>query len=321
MGKKKDKPVARFDEASTHEQLQAALLEHRYHQRQRISAGNMVSAFERNERSLKFPKLFAKMEADVLTLRGLEKEDKKRIKKLVEKYPIWEQFFEPLRGVTTLSAGLMIGWLDPYDHSVSQLYHYAGLHVLNNCVTCGRADNIVITHKSMSMNNAYITKDGQKLCAYCRVVSNTFSEFKGRAPKNERGVQSDWNPELRSKLLGTIGPSLLKAVRHVKDSDEKVRIPHTVSKYAQLYYDEKQRLLNSIRPCGQNHKQKADEEGKKAPKINANGCTDGHMHAKSIRKMVKYLIQDYWATARTIKGLPVRASYAEEFLGRKHGTA
>jgi hypothetical protein len=101
----------------------------------------------------------------------------------------------------------------------------------------------------------------------------------GTAQRPEAGVKLPYNAWLRTKLVGVLGPVLLKVG----------------SSYRKFYDD---------------YKHRKDSAGW--------GRSDGHRHQAAIRYMVKMLIAQLWQDFRTYYGLPIRPSYAEEYLARGH---
>jgi len=106
--------------------------------------------------------------------------------------------------------------------------------------------------------------------------------------ENAKGEQATkmsitYNPWLKTKLLGVLGASFLRA------GDNK---------YSQIYRDYKHRLENH-----KNHKEK----------------TPGHRHRMAIRYMVKQFLADLYVEWRTMEGLPVSDPYHEAVLGHVHG--
>lgn len=101
----------------------------------------------------------------------------------------------------------------------------------------------------------------------------------GKAAKPVKGQKLPYNSFLRSKMVGVLGPILLK-----------VNSPY------RKYYDDFKMYWASAKK----------------------GRNDGHRHQAAIRYMVKQLLADIWEEWRRIAGLPGRKSYAEEKLGRVH---
>lgn len=123
--------------------------------------------------------------------------------------------------------------------------------------------------------------------------------FAGLAPGKDRkikGQKCPFNQFLRSKLCGVLGPSFLKCN----------------SPYSEVYYNYKNRLENSdkeiIERCGNG----------KVRTVAWRDASRQHRHFASIRKMIKHLLQDVYVAWRTLEGLPMRAPYSEEYLGKKH---
>jgi len=98
--------------------------------------------------------------------------------------------------------------------------------------------------------------------------------------KGERAVRKSitFNPFLKTKLTGVLGPSFLKSS----------------SEYADIYYDYKGRLENHVEYSGD---------------------SKGHRHNMAIRYMVKMFLVDLYTKWRAIEGLPVNPPYSEAKLG------
>jgi hypothetical protein len=95
-----------------------------------------------------------------------------------------------------------------------------------------------------------------------------------------------WNPFLKTKVCGVLGPSFLKAGGH----------------YAEIYYQYKNRLENHPK-----YGLAAEEQG-------LDGATKLHRHAMANRYACKMFLIDLHMRWREIEGLPVYPSYAEAKL-------
>jgi Intein splicing domain/LAGLIDADG-like domain len=101
--------------------------------------------------------------------------------------------------------------------------------------------------------------------------------------KEEKEKQSiTFNPFLKSKLLGVLGPSLLRAKNDY---------------YTEVYQGYKHRLESQ---------EKYQEDSK------------GHRHNMALRYVVKRFLADLYEAWRPLEGLPVHNPYAEAKLGIKH---
>lgn len=96
-----------------------------------------------------------------------------------------------------------------------------------------------------------------------------------------------FNPFLKTKLMGVLASSFLRCGKD--------------NKYAQIYYNTKNRL--------ENHAVYGLETE----------TTKLHRHNMAMRKMIKIFLIDLYVAWRTIEGLPVSLPYAEAKLGLVHG--
>ena len=172
-------------------------------------------------------------------------------------YPVFTEFLDGVKGVGPAMAGVIISEIDitkaKYPSSLSA---YAGLDVASDGF--GRSKR-----KEHLIDVEYEDKDGKKRIK----KSITF------------------NPFLKTKLLGVLGPSFLK---------------QGPEGYADIYYGYKNRL-----ECSPKHQEKSK----------------GHRHNMAIRYMIKMFLIDLHGVWRMIEGLPATEPYSEAKLGLKHKAA
>jgi hypothetical protein len=185
-----------------------------------------------------------------------EDEDKhfRRFNSILKEYPIFTQFLADVKGVGPALAGVIISEIDIHkSRYASSLAKYAGLDVAEDGKGRSRKAEHLIKVK-------YKTRDGEE------------------AERNS----ITFNPFLKTKLVGVLGPSFLKAKNE---------------KYAKAYYDYKHRL-----ECHPEHQTK----------------TKAHRHNMAIRYAVKLFLYDLYAKWREIEGLDVHPPYHEAKLGLHH---
>lgn len=175
--------------------------------------------------------------------------------KEVKKHPLWDKFFADVRGCGPLMAAVCIAYLNPYKARwPSSFYKYCGLDVIiDENGSHGRTNHDYVMV-------SYINKKGEE------------------AEKKSLG----YNPTVKTKLVGVLGPSFLRAGKK--------------GKYAKIYYDYKNRLMNR-------------EDCKKFRPI--------VIHRRAIRYAVKMFLKDLWIAWRELEGLPVGEDYAVAKLGMK----
>ncbi len=189
-------------------------------------------------------------------LLGREEDHFKRLEFILTEFPIYDKYLREVRGIGPAMAGVLISEIDIHKakHS-SSLWAYGGLDVAGDGAGRSRRKEHLIRIK-------YKAKDGTE---------------------KERDSIT-FNPFLKTKLLGVLGPSFLRAK----------------SPYREHYDNYKHRLES--RPDF--------TEGDKKPK--------GHRHNAAIRYMVKMFLIDLYVKWRTLEGLLVSAPYHEAKLGHKH---
>lgn len=199
-----------------------------------------------------------------------------QVKVEVEKHPMWDAFFKDVKGCGPLSAAACLCYFDiTKARHASSFWKYAGLDVV--VLEDGTCEG-----KSRKRTHMVKTK-------YVDRKTGEVSE------KDSLG----YNPLLKTKLLGVLGPCLLKAsLRTQRDEDGKP-VKRVASGYAQAYLDYMNRL---------NSNSKYDD------------YSAVHKHNMANRYMIKQFVRDMWWMWRLQSGLGVSMPYEVEKLGNKpHG--
>ena len=194
--------------------------------------------------------------AQYLDLEKHESQHFKRLGAVLADIPIYADYLLGVSGIGPAMAGVLISEIDiTVAKYASSIWAYAGLDVGGD----GRGRS---RRKEHLVVRQYTNTDGEE----AERDSITF------------------NPFLKTKLIGVLGPSFLRAGGH----------------YADIYRAYKHRLETN--PAH-------DEKSK------------GHRHNMAIRYMVKIFLVDLYKAWRTIEGLPVEPPYQEAKLGHKHSHA
>lgn len=110
-----------------------------------------------------------------------------------------------------------------------------------------------------------------------------------KADRPTKGYLLPYNAYLKKKLLGVLATSFIMQG----------------SEYSKLYYDMKHRLQNSRKFVNGTERMWKDESAL-------------HIDRAAKRFMIQQFLVDYYRSVRSIYGLEVRDTYAEEKLGIKH---
>lgn len=227
-----------------------------------------------------------------LSLRNEEKRLTQDIRLLVEEMaPEWEGFFRNVHGCGTGMAGVMIGeFRAERARHVGSYWAYAGLDVVMfaECPKCKEQVRVGdITAEDMGKPCALTCECGESF-----ETAQLVGQGRGRrashlidvAYKDKNGKDAvrkgiTFNPFVKTKMLGVLGPSLIKAQGH----------------YAQVYYDHKARMeAHSIYGI--------HNDGKEIP--NRGWVSKGRRHNQAVRYMLKWFLADAWKAMREIRGLP-----------------
>lgn len=164
--------------------------------------------------------------------------------------------------------------------TASKLWSFAGLEPVPT-KRCGRCHIPVKddgTHAYETQRRDDEEKEAKRI--KCAAVVNPYDS--GKAMRPVKGEQLPYNAFLKMKLVGVLGPCLLKAN----------------SPWRKFYDDYKHRKASA-----------------------GWGVSDGHRHNAAIRYMVKMLLLEIWKEWRAFEGLEVRPPYAEQYLGHVHHVA
>lgn len=193
--------------------------------------------------------------AQYVDLEKQEKQHFRRLENILEDYPIYTKFLSEVKGCGPMMSGVILSEIDIHKaRHPSSLWKYAGLDVgPDGKGRSRRAEHLV--------DRTYKDKEGNDAI--------------------RKGIT--FQPLLKTKLIGVLGPSFLKCKG---------------SKYGEIYYNYKHRL--------ENHAVYKD-------------VSKGHRHAMSIRYAVKQFLLDLHMAWRALEGLEVSLPYHEAKLGMKHG--
>ena len=219
-----------------------------------------------------------------------EEKQLKMITELVKKHPLWDKFFKDVKGCGPLMAAVCLSSfsIEPARH-VSSFWKYAGLDCINRVEQITKEDGSVQVDTVGKANGKWYTETYKYI-------------DKNGAEQDKKGIT--YNPELRTKLLGVLGSSILKAcLRPVKKDDGTYELDSNGNKtfskaegYAGAYVDYMTRLNND--PVKSQY-------------------SPAHKNNMAIRYMVKQFVRDLWVAWREAAGYEVSAPYEVEFLGRK----
>ncbi len=206
---------------------------------------------------------------------------------VVAQFPLWKVFLKGIKGVGRAIAGVILSEMDitKADYA-SSLHAFAGLDVATDPKRCHIPDGKGRSRrKEHQITVKYINKKGEE--------------------KERESIT--FNPFLKTKLIGVLGPSFLRTgVPCTPDCKKNAcakRGSHVTeygSPYGMIYANERHRLKNHP-----DHKDKSL----------------GHQHAMATRKMVKLFLIDLYVAWRTLEGLPVSKPFHESKLGMKHRKA
>jgi hypothetical protein len=249
---------------------------------------------------------------------GLEKSETEhfaRLGKVLTEFAIWNEFLLDVKGVGPAMAGVIVSEFDIHKARYpSSLWAYAGLDCITYWTLVETFTDDVNVPKTFAdpPPNAQMSDIGDVFL----LIVNDLSVARYRAASSGRSKKKEhlreyeytdkngkpakkmgitFNPFLKTKLVGVLGSSFLRA------GD---------SPYAKIYYDYKCRLESHVRYGLQNDKVKDDHGHLLTSKL--------RRHNMAIRYMIKMFLIDLYKVWRELERLPVAPPYAEAKLGRVH---
>lgn len=183
--------------------------------------------------------------------------------KEVEKHPMWDAFFKDVKGCGPLMAAVCISYFDVNQaRHASSFWKYAGLDV------------VLVADDETAEIPTYHGEGRSRAHTEVREYTDKTGEV-----KKKKSIT--FNPELKTKLIGVLGPSFIK-------------IPG--SYYERVYRNYRNRL---------EHREDLKDLSLK------------HKHSMAVRYMIKIFIADMWATWRKLEGYEVSEPYEVAKLGMK----
>lgn len=189
------------------------------------------------------------------------------------------------RGIGPTMAGVILSEFDIHrEDTASKMWAFAGL-APKPALRCKACHDVVEEASGEAGFRDIRAKHRlSKTCSWMKSARDAYmvgGEIyeSGQAMRPTRGEKLPYNAWLRTKLVGVLGPVMLKVG----------------SPWKKAYDEYKQR------------------------KVSAGwGRSDAHRHQAAIRYMIKMLLLDIWKEWRTFEGLVVRPSYHEEKLGHTY---
>lgn len=207
---------------------------------------------------------------------SIEKSEAKHFRQLegtLTKLPIYNEYLCNVIGVGPAMAAVLITYLDPHKaRHISSFWKYAGLDVAPDGAARSRRQEHLIERE-------YVDKDGNK--------------------KTRNGVT--FNPFLRTKLLGVLASSFLRAGSNWR---------HSYDNYKHRIETDPARIKVPVSEWKKRRKEGEDIKNLWPP---------GRIHNAASRYMVKMFLADLWTHWRTLEGLPVTPTYEEARRGYAHG--
>lgn len=219
-----------------------------------------------------------------IRLESQEKAQFAQLTSTLKKIPIYNEYLEPTRGIGPALAAVLITYLDPVKaRHASSFWRYAGLDVgPDGAGRSRRAEHLI--------EREYVDKNGNPATR----------------------LSTTYNPWLKMKLLGAMGPSFLRLnspwrvefdnYRHrINTSPNRQKV--TLVEWKKRFNELKKQVIN---------KEISEEQ---MSEMMRTLWSPGRIKNAAIRYMVKCFLADFWAHWRELEGLEVSEPYAVAKLG------
>lgn len=264
----------------------------------------------------------------------------KNIREMVREHVMWN-WVKAIRGAKETIAGVLFSTFDIHRaRTVSSFWAYAGLgmerpyevkyqdgdkkHKLTvwsvspqsagGLVPRKKGKNVIKKSKDSKGNiietEEFVPPPERKILEVIQLPGEPERQ------KRRKGQYPSYNLWLRTKMIGVLGPCLLKSK----------------SSYNKFYYDMRTRLENEITArcpaCeGTGFIKNENEKPKKCKNCKGTGGPvswghgKAHRHMAALRYMVKMFLKDFFLEWQRVLGIPSRGTYQEEYLKHHHEPA
>lgn len=238
------------------------------------------------------------------------------------------------RGIGPTMAGVILSSFDIHrSDTVSKMWALAGLRPMA-CYRCKSCQSVVseaegtFWHPKIDKIKC-VTKPNET-----RELTRDQVYESANAQRAQAGVKLNFNKWLRTKLVGVLGPVILKMTTFhcPKCMDKMANLKDEDRKATEFYFHPARKENDERKPCEWSARKVEKEalvrvdapfrkfyDDYKHRKTQAGwGVSDGHRHNASVRYMVKMILLDIHTKWRKFEGLPVRPTYQEQYLGHVH---
>lgn len=253
----------------------------------------------------------------------LEEQLKRRLEKLMEGIPIYDQFLSQIKGVGPISSAYILAYLNPHKAKYpSSFWKYCGLDVAQDGRGRGRYKEHLVPHTMLKGDGSEVEFMGLSFQARLKpklyLLATSFVKHKG-SKYNE--VYYNYKnrlanrPDLILNLVEEDGVVSDISVKRGTTLDQYI-VSVTNSKAITIDYVVTTKSGFGFR-TGFGFRISVGDSLKKGQLLS--GKTKAHINAMALRYVAKIFLVDLHAKWRELEGLPVPAPYSEAKLGLHHG--
>lgn len=276
----------------------------------------------------------------VLLLKS-EDEAVKTLDKYVKMHPLWENFFEGIKGCGTLMSAVCIAYLDVYKaRYVSSFYRYAGLDTVQDMDKDGNplfrtldGKNRKVRHKmcyTYQCDGDFYYGKVYKTGEFDSEGNEIITSDTGELLNSEYGIAGDGSfvyEDIETKETYTGEVCISQHGRRMGDTEMFEYIDKNGNKALKrgITYNPvlKTKLMGVLTGCLLKAKDPVyssiyyDYRARLDNSVEHKDKTSGHKSMMAQRYMVKQFLRNLWTTWRTLEGLEVNLPYEVAKLGHE----
>lgn len=292
-----------------------------------------------------------KLVESYMLLMKSEEESIKVLESYVKSHPLWEAFFEPIKGCGTLMSAVCIAYLDIYKAKYpSSFFKYCGLDTVQDEDKYGnklylKKVNGVVQPVKVREKMIYITEDGEPYYENVRNTTDFDADgeqiFLGEhdevlkrvyAKKNINGIDEQIYEEVDTgdEYIGEVVVSQHgrrkgdTEMAQYTDADGNIQLKRSITYNPVI----KAKLMGVLADCmlkaggkGENateyRKIYDDYRTRLDNSLKHKNLTDSHKSMMAKHYMIKQFLRNLHTTWRKLEGLPIYEPYEVEKLGNK----
>jgi hypothetical protein len=233
------------------------------------------------------------------TLEKLENELTKRLEKILEEIPVWNEWLKGIKGVGPRIASTLLG---------RTAVEYKELQSLDGLNDLQKKYSVAMTKNGKRVYMAPVYRGIEAFPTVSKLWKYMLLDVReGRAPVREKGKKLGGCLLLKTTVVGKLVPEFLKVAKGGEyEQLYRKQKSYYLARFAEIIKNPK--LCPRYEECIKKLTGKAERVGRVAKKPSCKG----HIENMTRRYVGKEFVKDLWIHWREVEGLPVVPTYWEE---------